>query len=162
MTSRAIILMCLFSIALAQTTKSVEPIKYSVLAIEYVGEFSDKPITPIIISESRTGAAWYRDAVLKPREWELIYVHIVSASLFEKLNADVHTLKGTAQRRGEKNPAPSVTVSVRIITPERNGTFLYDTDLAISLLDNLQRSCGKNEPLASDLAHFRDRIRAWK
>ena len=146
---------------MTHTIKSQEQIKYSVLAIEYTGE-SDKPVTPIVISDSKAGAAWYRDAVLKRDESELTYVHVVNASLLEKLFADVKALKGAVQQKGEKNSTPCKTVSVAAITPEGSNTFLYDTDSAVSLLESLQKSCTKSESLRLDLAHFRDRIRAWK
>lgn len=161
MTRTAIIFIYLFTIAMSHTIKSQAHIRYSVLAIEYVGE-SDKPVTPIVISDSKAGAAWYRNAVLKRGESELTYVHVVSASLLEKLTGEVDALRGTVQQKGEKNSMPAKTVAVTVITPEGSNTFLYDTDSAISLLNNLHRSCDQSESLRSDLAHFRDRIRAWK
>jgi len=161
MTSRPSIFISLFVIAMAHTIKSEEHVKYSVLAIEYIGE-SDKPVTPIVISDSKAGAAWYRNAVLKRGESEFTYIHVVNASLLEKLIADVEALKGTVQQKGEKNPTPSETVSVAVITLESNNKYLYDTDSAISLLESLQKRCDKSESLRSDLAHFRDRIRPWR
>jgi hypothetical protein len=161
MTSRAIILISLFAITMAYPIQSQEHTKHSVLAIEYIGE-SDKPVTPIVISDSRAGAAWYRKGVLKRHESDLTYVHVVNASLLKKLIADVETLKGAVQQKGEKNSAPSMTVSVAVITPESRDTFLYDPDSALPLLESLQKSCDKKESLCSDLAHFRDRIRALR
>ena len=161
MTSKAIIFISLFTMAMAHTVKSQEHIKYSVLAIEYVGE-SDKPVTPIVISDSKAGAAWYRNAVLKRAESELTYVHVVNASLLKKLNADVEALKGSVQQKGENNSTSSKTVSVAVIAPAGSSTFLYDTDSAIPLLESLQKSCEKSESLRSDLAHFQGRIRALK
>lgn len=161
MTGRAIIFISLFTIAMTHTIRSQEHIKYSVLAIEYIGE-SDKPITPIIISDSKAGATWYRNAVLRKNESDRTYVHVVSASLLKKLIADVDALKGTVQQKGEKNLTSSETVAVAVITPERNNRFVYDTDSAILLLESLEKGCEKSESLRSDLAHFRDRIRAWK
>ena len=161
MTGRAIILISLFTIAMTHTIKSQEPTKYSVLAIEYIGE-SDKPVTPIIISDSKAGATWYRDAVLKKSGSDLAYVHVVSAALLESLMANVNALKDTVQQKREEKSRFSKTVAVSVVTPKRSSTFVFDTDPAVSLVERLQKSCDKNESLRSDLAHFRDRIRAWK
>lgn len=141
--------------------KSEERMKYSVLAIEYIGE-SDKPVTPVVISDSKAGAEWYRRAVLKRSESELTDVHVIRASLLEKLVADVDASKGAVQQEGRKNLAPSKTVRVSITMSKRSLTLLYDTGSAISLLESLQKSCGNEESLRSDLAHFQDRIRAFK
>ncbi len=157
MTGRAIVFISLFTIAMTHTIRSQEHIQYSVLAIEYIGE-SDKPVTPIIISDSKAGATWYRNVVLKKSESDLTYLHVVSASLLKELVKDVDALKGTAQQKRQKKLTSTDTVAVAVVTPERNNRFLYDTESAVSLLEVLQKSCDKNEPLRSDLAHFRDRI----
>jgi hypothetical protein len=161
MTKLMFIFISILATAMMSAAQSQKHAKYSVITIEYVGE-SDKPITPIVISDSEAGAAWCRGAVLKTGGSDLINAHVVNDSLLKKLISDVDALKGTLQQKGEKNLAPSKTVAVRIITPERNDVFLYETDSAISLLETFQKSCGKRESLATDLAHFRDRIRAWK
>ena len=136
-----------------------EHMKYSVIAVEYVGE-TDKPITPIVISTSKTGAEWYCTAVLKRSELELTYVHVVSVSLFEKLIADAGLHRGTFQEEQGNNPkSSSKTVSVTIITPQKQDTFLHDTRVAISLLESLQKRCQDDQSLRSDLSHFQDRIR---
>jgi hypothetical protein len=157
-TRSAIIFVSLFAIATAHSAKSEEPMKYSVLAIEYVGEL-DKPITPIVISDSRAGARWYRDAVLKRGNSELTYIHVVPVSLLEKLIAETDLHKGIPQSEQAKGPKSSEAVSATIVTPQRRTTFLYDRESAISLLDGLQKRCKHQEALRSDLAHFQDRIR---
>ena len=146
---------------MVSAAKSQKHEKYFVLAIEYIGQ-SDKPITPIVISDSEAGTTWYRSAVLKRDASDLTGTHVVSRSLLGKLISDVDALKGTLQQKGERNLALSKTVAVAIVTPERENTFLYEADSAISLLESLQKSCDKQESLASDIAHFRDRVRAWK
>jgi hypothetical protein len=161
MTGRTIIFISLFTVAMTHTIRAQEHIKYSVFAVEYIGE-SDKPITPIIISDSKAGATWYRNAVMGMSESDHTYAHVVSASLLKKLIADVDALKGTVQQKGEKNLTSSETVAVAVITPERSNRSLYGTDSAISLLESLEQDCEKSDSLRSDLAHFRDRIRAWK
>jgi len=161
MTKLTIILISILATAMMRAAQSQKLAKYSVLAVEYIGE-SDKPITPIVISDSEAGAAWYRSAVLKRGGSDLTNVHVVSDSLLKRLVSDVDALKGTLHQKGEKTFAPSRTVAVRVITPERDDAFLYEMDSAISLLERLQKSCDKHESLATDLVHFRDRIRAWK
>ena len=135
-----------------------EPMKYSVVAIEYFGE-SDKPVTPIVISDSKAGAEWYRDRVLKRGELDLTAMHVISASLLQRVIADVDGFKGTVQGKGETNTEPTKTVSVAVITAKGNNTFLYDTGRAILLLENLQKSCA-NGSLRADLAYFERQIRA--
>jgi hypothetical protein len=158
MTRRAIIFISLLAIGMVHPASSQEHMKYSVLGIEYVGE-SDKPITPIVISDSKAGAEWYRAAVLKRSELELTYEHVVSSSLLKELIGDADSYKGTVQREREKNSQFSKPVSVTIITPQRRVTFSYDRESAISLLDSLQMRCKDDGSLRSDLSHFQDRIR---
>src|SRR6267154_5568825 len=154
----ASILIAFFVISIAHSAKSQEHMQYSVLAIEYIGE-SDKPITPIVISDSGAGAEWYRTVVLKRSELQLTSVHVVSASLLEKLVADAELWHGAAQREQGKNPKSPEAVSVTVVTPQSKNTFSYDTKSAISLLDALQKCCKHNESLRSDLSHFQSRIR---
>jgi len=78
---------------------------YSVLAIQYVGPL-DKPIDPIVISDSRAGAEWYRTAVLERGDVALTYEHAVSRALFEKLTVEVESYKGETQQGLEKKSAP--------------------------------------------------------
>lgn len=137
---------------------SQEQVKYSVLAIEYIGE-SDKPVIPIVISDSKAGAKWYRDAVLKRSDLELTHVHIVPTSSLEKLIAETELHDGILQREQAKTPSLGKTISAAIVTPKRRDTFLFGTDSAISLLDSLQKHCKDDEALRADLSHFEDRIR---
>jgi hypothetical protein len=156
-TRSAAVFISLLAIAIAYPAKSQERMKYSVLGIEYIGE-SDKPIIPIVISDSKAGAEWYRSAVLKRSELELTSVHVVSASLLEKLLADTELYQRTIQQEQGKNPKLSETVSVTVVTPHSKNTFLYDTKLAISLFDSFRKSCSDDESLRSDLSHFQSRL----
>ena len=138
---------------------SQEHIKYSVLAVEYIGE-TDKPIIPIVISPSKAGGEWYCTAVLKRGKLELTNVHVVSVSLFEKLIADAELHRGTVQEERGNNPKSFPrTVSVTIITPQKRDAFLYDTKVAVSVLESLQKRCQDDQSLRSDFSHFQDRIR---
>ena len=149
-------LISLLAITMADSAGSQNRLKYSVLAIEYVGE-SDKPITPIVISDSKMGAEWYRDSVLKRSESELTYIHVVPVSLLERLISETESHKGILQ--SERTKSHNSSVSVTIVTIQRKNTFLYDRESAVLLLDNLRKRCKDYDSLRSDLAHFQDRIR---
>ena len=153
-----IIFILLSVLGIARAARPQEPMKHSVVAIEYFGE-SDKPVTPIIISDSKAGAEWYRDSVLKRGDVKLTEMQVIDASLLQALIADVDAFKGTVRGKGDTRVAHSKTVSVAVITAVRNDTFRYDTGEAILLLESLQKSCGSGS-LRASLAHFEDRIRA--
>lgn len=150
--------MSIFVMAIAHAPESQKHMKHSVLAIEHIGE-SDKPITPIVISDSGAGAEWYRSAVLKRGKLDFTYVHVVNVALLEKLIAEAELFERNAHGQQEKIPKCAKTVSVTIITPQGKKTFLYDTESAISQLDSLRMHCKGDESLRSDLLHFQNRIR---
>jgi hypothetical protein len=125
------IFISVFTTATALATEPQKHMKYSVLAIEYIGA-SDKPITPIIISDSEAGAERYRSAVLKRDKWDLTDVHLVKAALLEKLIAEAELFERTVHQEQEKISKSAKTVSVTTITPQRRNRFLYDTESAIS------------------------------
>lgn len=152
------IFMSVFAIAIAHGTESQKHMKYSVLAIKYIGA-SDKPITPIVISDSEAGAEWYQRAILKRDKWDLIDVHAVNPALLEKLIAEAELFERTVHGKQEEISKRAKTVSVTIITPQGKNTFLYDSESAISQLDSLQEHCRGDESLRSDLLHFQNRIR---
>jgi hypothetical protein len=151
------IFISVFAIAIANTAESEKHMKYSILAIEYIGE-SDKPITPIVISDSEAGAEWARRAVLKRDKWDLTDVHVVNAALLEKLIAEVGLFERTVHLKPEKISKSAKTLSATIITPHGKNTFLYGTESAISLLESFQKHCKGDESLRSDLLHFQNRI----
>ena len=152
------IFISVFAMAAAHATSSQKHMKYSILAIDYIGE-SDKAITPIVISDSDAGAQWYRSAVLKRGKFDLTYVHVVNLALLVKLTAEAESFGSSVHQEQEKIPKSTKTVSVTIITPRGKNTFLYSTESAISQLDNLQKHCKDDESLRSDLLHFQNRIR---
>ncbi len=134
---------------MAHAAKSGERSEYSVLAIEYVGEL-DNPVTPIILSDSKAGAEWYRDAVMRRSAPGLAYLHVVPVLLLETLASETQAHKGI--------PQSSETVSATIVTPKTRNVLLYDAASAIVLLDSLQERCKLQEALRLDLAHFENRI----
>jgi hypothetical protein len=157
MTREVVICLIVLATAIANPLNAEENIKYSVLGIEYIGK-SDKPITPIVISDSKQGAEWYRTVVLKRSELELTSLHVVSSSLLEKLIGDAQQYRRDPQREQGTSQKSSESVSVTIVTPQGRRAFRLDTQLASSLLSSLQKRCRDDESLRSDLRHFQDRL----
>ncbi|HTV58670.1 MAG TPA: hypothetical protein VMJ93_07340 [Verrucomicrobiae bacterium] len=151
----AVVLVLTFATIIACAAQSEEHMNFSVIGIEYVGE-SDKPVTPIVISESKAGAAWFRAAVLKRSDLEFTATHVVSVSLMAHLTDRAESYSNFAQKG--KNPKSRGTVSVSVITPQRRDTFLLSTEKAVSLLGAFRELCKNDEPLYSDLIHFQKRI----
>jgi hypothetical protein len=96
--------------------------------------------------------------VLDDIEAEFASEYVVPDSLLEKLIAEAETGKVVAQPRDMKDPKYS-TVAATVVSPPGKKTFLYGEESAISLLDQLQKSCKDHEALSSALSHFRDRVR---
>lgn len=142
---------------IAYSARSQKPIEYSLLAIEYVGE-SDKPVFPIVISDSQVGISWYRDAVLKGDESKLIYVHVVNVSLMATLIADAEKHHGSAEQALANQSKPRATVSITLVTPQARNTFLLNKKSAVSLLEDLKKLSTADKSLQADISHFMNRI----
>jgi hypothetical protein len=153
----AFIIISFFAAVAAHPAGSEEHMNYSVVGIEYVGD-SDKPIAPIVISDSKAGADWYRTAVLKRTELELTSVHVVSTPLTARLIADAETYRSIARQELENESKLSETVSITIVTPEGRSAFALTTQSGLSLLESLKKHCKGDESLHSDLSHFQKRI----
>jgi len=151
------VLILLSAILIAHGGRSQEHKEYSVLAVEYIGA-QDKPIAPIVISDSRAGAEWYRDAVLKGNEYRLISVHVVRVSLMAELIADAEVYRGAAQEGLENKSKSPQAVSVTLVTPQGRSTFLLNRKSGFSLLEDLKGRCKDDKSLQSDLSHFQNRI----
>jgi hypothetical protein len=152
----AVVLVLAFATVIACAARLAEEhMNFSVIGVEYVGE-SDKPVTPIVISESKAGAAWFRTAVLKRNELEFTATHVVSVSLMAQLTDRAESYSSFAEKG--KNPKSRGTVSVTVITPQKRNTFLLSTEKAVSLLGTFKELCKNDEPLYSDLTHFQKRI----
>ncbi len=132
----AAIFMPLVAILIAHVTPPQKQMKYSVLAIEYVG-FSNKPIPPIVISDTEAGAEYYQKTILNSDKWDLVAVHVVNAALLERLIAQAELFERTVHGKEEEISGLAKTVSVTIITAEGKKTFLYGTESATSYLDSL-------------------------
>ena len=157
-TKSAAILVPLLAILMTQVTPPQKAMKYSVLAIEYVGS-SDKPIPTIIISDKGEGADYYQRAILNPHKRDMVAVHVVNASLLERLIAQAELFERIVHGKEEKISGLGKTVSVTIITPEGKKTLQYCTEPAISYLESLEKQCKDDESLRSDIAYFHKRIR---
>ena len=143
---------------IAHVTPPQTQTKYSVLAIEYVGP-SDKPIDPIVISDTQAGAEYYKTAVLGAYKWDPVAVHVVTAPFLDGLITQAESFSDSVHDRQENLPGRERIVSVTIIKPEYKKTFSYGTESAISYLDSLKENSKGNEPLQSDVVYFRKRIR---
>ncbi len=155
-TRSTIIVIALCAIGMAHGAG--ERMKYAVLSIEYIGAL-DKPVTPIVISDSKLGAEWYRDAILKRSKPTLTYLHVVPVSLLEKLIAETELHKGILQSEQTKSRISSETVSATVVTPQKRNRLLYSAESSIALLYGLVGRCEGQDALRTDLIHFRDRIR---
>lgn len=131
--------------------------KYSVLAIEYIGA-SDKPIPAVVMSDSATGAEWYRRTVLQ-RPKVFTYAHVLNAALLEKLIAEAEAFERAVRPELEKIPESGGTISVTVIRPNKKNTFLYYPESALSQIDGLLKHCKGEKSLRSDLVKFQNRIR---
>ena len=108
--------------------------QYSVLAIQYVG-IIDKPVFPIIIRDSKTGAEWYRTAVLKRSDRQLTYAHVVDASLVANLIREAESYRDAAQKRGEPKSSDGKAVSLTLVTAGNRRAFQLNMPSAVTLLE---------------------------
>jgi hypothetical protein len=141
---------------IALSAKPQEPIEYSLIAVEYIGD-SDKPVTPIVISDSKAGISWYRDAVLKGNQFKLTYVHVVNVPLMVQLVATAQKYKAIAEQVATQSKSPT-TVSITLVTPQAKNTFMLHTRSALSLMEDLSKLSTAERSLQADLSHFANRI----
>jgi hypothetical protein len=152
------LLILLFATATAQSPSPRE--QYSVIAIQYVG-ILDKPIFPIIISDSKDGAEWYRTAVLKQKsEIGLKYLHVVDAQLMVKLVRETKSYRDTARKSPGATSTDSGTVSITLVKTGKRIVVRLNIEDAILFLESLKNICGGDISLCSDLQEFQDRMRA--
>jgi hypothetical protein len=131
--------------------------KYSVLAIQYIGA-SDIPVPAVVISDSEAGAEWYRSAVLK-RPKLFTNMHVIDDALLKRLVAEAESFERAVRPGIEKIPLSGGDISVTVITPGKKNTFLYYPETAVAQVDGLLKYCEGGSPLRSDLLKFQDRIR---
>jgi hypothetical protein len=159
---RAGIAVALCALAMIPRVESQEDSKYTLFAIAYFGAL-DNPISQIVISDSYGGAEWYRNSMMKKDpwdEWHLAYLHVLSRPFLGRLIATVESQKGGVQPEPGKQYIYN-GVSMTIVTPQRQETFLFHVEPAMSLLDQLGNVCKDDESLHSDLLYFQKRVRPW-
>ena len=160
-----IFLISLFAMAVVHSCKSEVRTKYSILALEYVGA-SDRPVTPIVISDSKSGSDWYREVYLKKNKITspfisvFTYFHVVPSPLLGNLIAEVNLHKGVPESEIPKDLRADQCISTTIFTPQGTKVFYYNKESAVLLLDGFLKSCENDAALRSDLEHFQHGIRA--
>ncbi len=131
--------------------------KYSVLAVEYVGD-SNKPIPPIVISDTEAGAKYYQEVILNADKRDPVALHVINALLLKRLIAQAELFERSVHGKAEESSRLAKIVSVTIITEEHKKTFSYSAESAISYLANLEQDSRDDESLQSDIVYFQKRI----
>jgi hypothetical protein len=138
----------------ANSVNSDAAVKYSGLSIEYVGN-ADKPIFPIVISDSQAGADWFRASVLKRDEMELTSVNVVGVAVVNRLISAINNLSNQSAKNTEGR-AQGVSVVV-IAKGERKAVF-FERKVALDILGVLASSCPEYPSLHDDIFHFKKRL----
>ena len=125
--------------------------KSSVIGIQYIGP-SDKPVTPIVIAQSREDADWFKSGILKLNGLEMTDVHVVSSSLMEELIVSVekHVEKGNSRARA--------VVLITVVTHSRTRELHLSRNDAIKALERLTEISKGSPALEKDIVHFKTRI----
>jgi len=159
---RAAIAVAFCALVILPRVESDEGPKYTVLAMEYFGAI-DRPIYPVVISDSRDGAEWYRDVLREKNEWDkghLIYLPVVSSPLVVRLIAIVETKTDGAQEELNRQK-PYNRVSMTIVTPQGRKTFFFPVEPAMPLLHQLESLCKDYTPLRLHLLGFQEQVIPW-
>jgi len=151
------IFIALFVLVITYVAESQEHMKYTALGIDYIGE-SDKPVTPIVISDSSAGGEWFRTSVLKRDDLYLTLINVVSASLMKSLISDAERHRSIFQQEQEIAQKSRDAISVIIVEPQGKSSFILSASAAVSMLDSIKMLCKDDESLKSNLAHFQKRI----
>jgi hypothetical protein len=165
MKTKCLSFLCIVLISvLTQAARSQEHMKFTVLAVEYIGAI-DKPIAPIVISDSQSGADWFRGTILKRTDLEVTFTHVVSSSQIRSLISVAEEYRKRAQpesrSEADKSSGASQAISVTVLTPEGKEKFLLSVPLAVQMLDGFKKQCGKARSLYEDSSHFQKRILPW-
>jgi hypothetical protein len=152
-------LILLLAIVPAQSPQLQQP-QYSVLAIQYVG-IQDKPVFPIVISDSKDGAEWYQTAVLKQKtDMSLTRLHVVDAPLMAKLIKETASYSGIARKGAGPRSRSSELVVITVVKAGKRSTVRLSIQSGILLLENLKNVCGGDTSLYSILEGFQESIQA--
>lgn len=150
-------LVLLFFIAITNVAVSQELKNYVLIGIEYLGAFSDKPVFPVVLSDSALGAEQFRRTGFKRDfNYDFAKVHIISGEL---VNSLISYANGYAGRQPDAEAAASV--SVYIITPKESRRILFRERDASSLLDGFIETCRADESLFSDFSDFQKMVTSY-
>ena len=153
-----VILVILLSSAITLVTEAQKYLKYTVLAIEYIGP-KDHLIGPIVISDSKKGAEWFSKAILKKSiAWDYTPEFLVSASMMKSLSSETEVHRGIAQRELSAAPETTMTVRVTLVTPQGQSKFLTNHKLAYSMSDSFKGLSKDNQPLQSEISQFQEEL----
>jgi hypothetical protein len=144
-----ILIVCI--LLLRQNAGAQTPMKSSVIGIQYIGP-SDKPVTPIVIAQSREDADWFKSGILKLNGLEMTDVHVVSSSLMEELIASV------AKHVENGNSRATAVVLITVVTHSRTRELHLSRNDAIKALERLTESSKGSPALETDIVHFKTRI----
>jgi hypothetical protein len=150
------------ALAIVSPVKSDEGPKYTVLAMEYFGALN-KPIDPIVISNSYGGAEWYQNSLIEKgavSKFRRLHLHVVSPPLLGRLIATVESHKGGVQPEPGKQYIYN-GVSMTIVTPQGRKIFLFHIEPAMTLIDQLEKLCKDDKSLLPDLLYFQKMVRPW-
>ena len=171
-TKIAAIAIAFLTMATAGFAQPAEHMPYSVIAIVYTGP-SDGYLFPMLISDSKAGAEWYRRAMMDrflAMGSEIMHPpHAINSSLLKNLIASVYTFENSEKTHiREYDPAVpldlnfrsgSFAIFISIVTPKENNSFLYNWKEALSLLEAMHKVCSNDESLSKDIAFFQDYVR---
>lgn len=135
---------------LAQNLGAQTPMKSSVIGIQYVGP-SDKPVTPVVIAQSREDAEWFKSGVLKLNGLELADVHVVSSSLVEELIT-------SSERHVENESRATAVVLITVVTHRQTTKLHFSRNDGIKALVRLAELSRNRPALEKDIVHFKTRI----
>jgi hypothetical protein len=148
----------LFAIATAQS-QDLRTSDYTVLAVQYVG-IIDKPVFPIVISDSKEGAEWFRTAVLKQKNgMSLTHIHVVDDPLMAKLIKETKAYIDVVRKDSKLRLTSSQIVSITLTKAGERSAIRLSLESAAHFLENLMSVCGGNTFLYSDLQEFQERVR---
>jgi hypothetical protein len=142
-----------------QNTGAQTTMNYPVIGIQYIGP-SDKPVTPIVISESKGDAEKFNKDILKRGDLEMTAIHIVTPPLMKELLIEVakHYGSGNAKENGSQTGA---VVSLTIIVGGKEQRVLLERQAGIEMLEQFSRICKKDSALRSDIILFKTRMSQW-
>lgn len=155
---KIIIAICamLFAIVSIHLVNGQARVKYCVLALEYIGR-SDKPIYPIVISDSINQAEWFRTDVLKRDKFRITRIHTVNSSILNKMLLEIERFQINAKKNGlAVLTEESSTVRVTIVKSQNKESFLLNFRDSNSMLEALMGICRTDHSLRSHLLEFKE------